>query len=110
MKRIVSTEFSLGSIRADYSALGHGLDIMPFLGWTAEEIRRFEKRQRAEEKTRATRTLEEEQQRQERDHVEPPSTYDEVLISPGPQHMSLSKSCWEHNALSRRTFASAARC
>ena len=81
MNRIVTTEFSSGSVHADYSTLGHGLDIMPFLGWTAVEIRRFKKRQDAEEKTRATRTMEEEQQRVERDHLVPPSTYDEVLLA-----------------------------
>ena len=81
MKRIVKVEFGTGSARADYSSLGYGLDIMPFLGWSDKEIRAFTRRQKAEAKTVGTRTLDEELQIAERGPRPPPSTYDELLLA-----------------------------
>lgn len=72
MKRIVRTEFSLGMVRAGYSTLGYGVDMMPFLGRSVEEIQVMKKRQAAAIKTQATRTLDEQERLETINEPSPP--------------------------------------
>lgn len=79
MKRIVKTEFSSGMVRAGYSTLGYGVDMMPFLGRSLEDIQVMKRRQAAALKTQATRTLDEQERLETVESCPPPSNYADLV-------------------------------